>query len=1316
MKLKKILGFLLGPIFLASLSVFVFNKIEKPKDNIAYLRQRHEQFLKNSPFKETLKLSKKERKAKGLPPNKYMERQWELTMNPVTGKPESEKLFALQEQLRENALFAKVPGENTNNWVERGPNNVGGRTRAIMFDPNDATNKRVFAGGVSGGLWVNNDITNANSAWTEVNIPQNLAISSITFDPNNPNIFYVGTGESYVQGSVNGNGLWQSTNGGANWVRVFGGVTGETTFQSNAKLTVNSPGSIAGEYVLAGASFGPALSTITGNLVLVDDGTSLPTEGCNALTNGGAINGNIAVIERGNCNFTTKVLNAQAAGAIAVLVVNNAVGPPIVQGGTDPGTITIPSVMISKNEGQAIMAQLGVGVNATMDAVSSPVSGRFVTPGIHHINDVKVRDMGNGNSEVYVAAASVFFTDANPSSLFGVEDYGLYKSLNNGSTWAKVNLPATSGGSNYVPNDIEVSANNTLWVSTNANIYGDGGGTILSSTNGNTFTVKKTILNGDRTQIAVSKTDPNKIFVLAELSSGTNGVSIVRTLDGFSTDISLPLPKDIDTDIPPTDFTNGQGFYDLVIEVDPTNDQIVYVGGIDLFRTTNGGSSWIQISEYYTNTGLSNVHPDQHAIVFNPSNPTIAVNGNDGGVYYATSLSTTPVIRSRNKNYNTVQFYNGAIGPEVAPNERFLGGAQDNGTNWSGTATTTGINSFTRINGGDGAYVFIDKDKSYMISSYLYNSYYYHDYSNPFNASSYTIVEDQNSGDFINPTALDDTNNILYANGSSGSTYQINRYILGTGSATASNMTDALLTGSPTAFKPSTFNPSTLFVGTDNGRLLKITNANGAASWVDITGDDFYGSISCIELGSTENDIFVTFFNYGINNIYYSSDAGATWQSKEGNIPDLPVRAIMMNPLNSNEVIIGTDLGVWATYDFSVAFPIWSQSQNGMKDVPVTSFDLRTVDNTVLASTYGRGVFSGAFILEPNGDIDGDGVLNGVDICPQVANADQADSDGNGIGDVCQDTDKDSVLDINDNCPNNSNLDQKDSDGDGIGDVCQDSDNDGVPDANDNCINVANIDQKDTNGNGIGDVCDISYENPENITLEVISETCPGSENGTIIIKTQETYVTYTATLIGDGINLAQGFDTSYTFEDIKVGSYTVCVSVDNKMFEQCFEINIAAAESLDAVFGKSGKNKSDVTSIIINKGTPPFNIIFNGKIIRTTSEYAFEIETLGSGILEIVSSKACEGVASKMINNTDFRKVVASPNPVLDVLKITLPSIENEQISVQIYSINGNLLFNQTINKGKSDFIEIPFKKLNKGFYFVKVNIEKPMVFKILK
>jgi hypothetical protein len=105
-------------------------------------------------------------------------------------------------------------------------------------------------------------------------------------------------------------------------------------------------------------------------------------------------------------------------------------------------------------------------------------------------------------------------------------------------------------------------------------------------------------------------------------------------------------------------------------------------------------------------------------------------------------------------------------------------------------------------------------------------------------------------------------------------------------------------------------------------------------------------------------------------------------------------------------------------------------------------------------------------------DFDNDGILDINDNCPSTYNPDQKDSDGNGEGDVCEDSDGDGVLDFEDNCIYIPNPNQEDADGDGEGDVCEDADNDGIIDSKDNCINTANIDQSDLDGDGIGDVCD----------------------------------------------------------------------------------------------------------------------------------------------------------------------------------------------------------------------------------------------------
>ncbi|MBT8261020.1 MAG: hypothetical protein KJN82_06880, partial [Bacteroidia bacterium] len=548
-----------------------------------------------------------------------------------------------------------------------------------MFDPNDSTNETVFAGGVSGGLWKNQNISNPNSTWTRVDVPTNLAVTVITSDPNNSNIFYLGTGESYVGGDVNGDGLWKSVDGGVSWSKIFGGISGPTSFVSASNITVNSPIGITGDYVSYPTSnFGtPINAVITADIVLADDETGSPTEACNALTNGVEINGKIALVRRGNCTFVNKVKNAQNAGAIAVIVMNNNPGEPIAMGGTDP-TITIPAVMITQEDGDLIESTLQSGtVNVSLNPVTGSFTGNLV-PGIQFINDIKIKN-NSGVSEVYVAAGEGFYGDANSATYLGGPEFGLYKTIDGGLTWSELDMPLTVNGNKHEPNDIEIGVDGTIWVSTIAStIFGDGGGKIFSSTDGETFSDTYSVSGANRTQIAVSAQNPGVIYILAQVSGG---VIMQETADGFiSGATTMTLPNDADPSIPASDFARGQAFYNLLLEVDPNNDQTIYTGGIDLFKSGDGGSTWAQLSHWYGGFGFQYVHADQHGISFPQGESNPIVFGNDGGVYYTNNGGS--ITGQRNNGFITSQFYTVGVAPTTAFNgaDYFLGGLQDNGT------------------------------------------------------------------------------------------------------------------------------------------------------------------------------------------------------------------------------------------------------------------------------------------------------------------------------------------------------------------------------------------------------------------------------------------------------------------------------------------------------------------------------------------------------------------------------------------------------------------------------------------------------------
>lgn len=818
------------------------------------IQQEQSKIIKQHPFQKSLQLSKEERIHKGLPPNKYFEQMYLLGINPHTGRTHPENLYKVQQELKEKQqIQRRTPGDAIDNqWIERGPNNVGGRTRMVMFDPNDTAHKRVFAGGVSGGLWVNDDITDVNSSWTQVGIDDNLSVTCMAVDPNNSQIIYLGTGELYNPQQALGNGIWKSTDGGATWQNVYQ-ITGTTS-----------------------------------------------------------------------------------------------------------------------------------------------VSSSIIVPGTYFMTDIIVRDKdGNpattDDSEVFASIGASFYS-SNPKNTFvGLNDYGIFKSTDEGANWAQLTLNVD--GNLVAANKFEIGTDNTLWMATTRNIYQKGGGRIYSSSDGTNFTLKHTITNGRRTEIAVSKTNANTLYVLGEVytENGTGEeiapfVSILKTTDAFATiPTALSLPNDATSSIPADDFTRSQAWYNLVIEVDPTNDAIAYVGGINLFRTTDSGTSWQQISKNSPTGSLpgitvSYVHSDQHSWAFHPIDANIAVIGGDGGVFYANSLSAASTsdtaIIEHTKDYNTTQFYNAAISQTTNP-EYIIGGTQDNG-NLFFDGATTGINAATKVNRGDGTHCFIDKDGAYMIISNLYNNIYR--YNLPYTGNIVTISSDSDTGGFVNAMALDDNLNILYTNGGD----HLARFTdITTNAPERTNITDPLITTiSAIKVSPFTTTSSKVFLGTRTGKVLKIENADTATQTVtDISSSSFLGNISSIEFGASENEIMVTFYNFGVESIWFTEDGGTTWANKEGNFPDINVRCILMNPLNTDEVIIGTELGVWNTTNFRDPSPNWHHSYNGMSNVVVTSLSLRTADYTILASSYGRGLYTGKFkannLTTWTGTIDADWTNDG---------------------------------------------------------------------------------------------------------------------------------------------------------------------------------------------------------------------------------------------------------------------------------------------------------------------------------------------------
>ncbi|MEZ0486797.1 hypothetical protein [Fibrella aquatica] len=184
--------------------------------------------------------------------------QW-LTKDPALGRVPDGRLA--QERERIDKQIKSGAGTNASAipgmiWQERGPSNTGGRTRAVLFDPNDPTHKKVWVGSPAGGLWYTNDITDANATWTPVSDSwESMIVTCLAADPSNPQVMYAGTGDGYWGG--NGGGIWKTIDGGTTWSRLNGTIPGmsygtlEGSLGYIQRLVVNNRG-----YIFAATRYG----------------------------------------------------------------------------------------------------------------------------------------------------------------------------------------------------------------------------------------------------------------------------------------------------------------------------------------------------------------------------------------------------------------------------------------------------------------------------------------------------------------------------------------------------------------------------------------------------------------------------------------------------------------------------------------------------------------------------------------------------------------------------------------------------------------------------------------------------------------------------------------------------------------------------------------------------------------------------------------------------------------------------------------------------------------------------------------------------
>lgn len=495
--------------------------------------------------------------------------------------------------------------------------------------------------------------------------------------------------------------------------------------------------------------------------------------------------------------------------------------------------------------------------------------------------------------------------------------------------------------------------------------------------------------NYARTIIAASKSNPDEIYfsindITERLIKFTNTPDSGNGTGGIWEDLTENLPE-YGGEVGNYD---SQDSYNMVLEVHPAEPHVVFLGGTNLYRSTDGFSSennttWIGGYDTANNIQVFPNHfVDQHGLVFYPSNPDKMLSSNDGGVF-VTEENNSPGIywTPLNNGFVTSQFYSVGL-DEFGSRGNVIGGLQDNGTMIANKPVSQ--SSWNRILSGDGGYAAITKNELFHFSSFQFGKIYRFTLDKNNQTQTFTRIDPYGSGGedkllFVNPYVLAPENqHIMYYAGGNVVWRNLNTSQIPLYKNYAAHVNWEKLElatsdhGTISAIKAS-YNPSGLvYYATTTGELYRINNANQLTYSVDeITSSSFpeNGYISSIAIGRKDSkNIAVSFSNYNVISLFYSIDGGETFENISGNMEENPdgsgsgpsVRWVEIVSKKSDhaQLFIGTSTGVYSTSAINGNNTIWEQEgAETVGNVLVTMINYFSADGTIVACTHGNGLF-----------------------------------------------------------------------------------------------------------------------------------------------------------------------------------------------------------------------------------------------------------------------------------------------------------------------------------------------------------------------
>ena len=537
---------------------------------------------------------------------------------------------------------------------------------------------------------------------------------------------------------------------------------------------------------------------------------------------------------------------------------------------------------------------------------------------------------------------------------------GVFKSIDGGLTWNATGL--NPGNSPYSMNDIYIHPTNSniLWVATSSGVYRttDAGINWTNTLSGNIKDIKikpgdpnvvyavsqstfYTSLDGGitfsssgsglpvssgRLVIDVTPANPNVVYVL----SATTGYGFQGLYKSTNSGISFSTAATSGTvgDI----FESTQAWFDMALAVSDSDENEIYTGVLNVWKSTNGGTTMTKVNNWSSPTQPSYTHADIHLLRF--YNGELFA-GTDGGFYKSADGGSN--FTDLTAGMQISQFYKIAVSKQSS--EKMVGGLQDNG----GHALNN--NQWQNYYGADGMDTAIDPNNSDLFYGFIQQGGGLY-ISDDAGASVTASVGGPETGNWVTPLVANKEGEI-YAGYSS--LYKLCGSFQAISPSFGSNID---------FMEIDDINPDNIYVAINNS-LRKSTDKGASFTSVE----SFGSNITSIEVHNSNSDIvYVTTSGSSNGKVYRSDDGGLNFTDMTGSLPSVTKNIIKHQDFHSqNPLFLGTSLGVYRYDDSS---KVWEAFDNGLPNVSVTDLEINYNDSNITAATYGRGIWQSDIEVE----------------------------------------------------------------------------------------------------------------------------------------------------------------------------------------------------------------------------------------------------------------------------------------------------------------------------------------------------------------